>query len=166
MTALFTLLFLGMSPLDSEFPLASPERGSIDPRLLGVWFAAEPEESDDRSYFEFARFNGTEYLVNLVGVEKGKTTVMRFRAYLVRLGDRKVLQANPLGNEKQFYLAAFSFSDAGELSLRLVEETRIPAEIKGDREKLVVFLATRLDETLEDPAIEWRLVRRKKPAGS
>jgi hypothetical protein len=125
-------------PLDLPFPLGEPGPGSLDPALEGRWGWADPKDGENGE-FDFIPFNESEYVV--LGREKGKEAVGLLRVFTTRLGTAAFLNVCELkpGTKPSFLFARYSVT-GDELSLRIVDEKEVPAEVQGDSKALTKFL--------------------------
>lgn len=121
-------------PFEATVPLAEPERGSIDPRLAGIWLARG--DDDELSVLEFIPFNDAEYLVEWIGREGSKATRMQVRAYRVAIGEHRFLQLQPLNEEGKYLVGHYVMPDESTLVIRLVQDAIVPDEVSANPERL------------------------------
>lgn len=161
---LFLCFLLTGCPFESKIPIGDPVAGSLDSRLLGLWYWAD-STSGGVTRFTVLRFNSSEYYVETA--EEGGE-VERSRMYIVTVGGQQFLSINDLEDDdaaSSFLFARYSISEAGVLSLRFVGDKAIPESVASDRQALIDFLAARLDgSALDDPDGPFVLYR-SKPDG-
>lgn len=152
MAAAMILLVLPLAgcPLDLPFPLGEPGPGSLDPALEGRWSWSDAKKGEEGD-FVFARFNANEYVV--VGREKGKESLLLFRAFTTRVGASTFLNVAELKAGRPaptFLLARYGVKD-DKLSLDLVEESDVPKASQADPKALLAFLAAHPELPAPDP---------------
>lgn len=137
-------------PYESETPLAEPLADALDVRLTGVWQASDAENGKN-TRIVILPFNRSEYLIE--AFEEGEEPD-RFRAYLVAVGDERLLNVHELKLDEAaeaYWFARYSLSDEGRLALHFVGDKAVPKSVRGNRQELVNFLAAHLkDGSLED----------------
>lgn len=107
-----TLIVMGvllMSACDFQVPLSASNIIPIDNSALGIWqLVNEKEEPAEADVVTILRFSDTEYLLQ----HTSNGSSIYFRAYLIDVADRILLQAEVIGGEegppKESYKELFS----------------------------------------------------------
>ncbi|MDD5543112.1 MAG: hypothetical protein PHX83_08045 [Acidobacteriia bacterium] len=134
------ILLMGC-PYESTVPIGAPGPGSLDARLSGHWTSTDSKDGKVTK-IDFAPFNKTEYHVEAREQDQ-PTDVERYRVYTVKIGERLFLNINEIKTEAKpgpYYLAEYSFSKSGELSMRFVSDTVVPKSLQSDPKGLVNYL--------------------------
>lgn len=96
--SLMIICILLTSACDFDVPLSAENAIPIDRSLLGVWFSDNGEESiSDLVQIDVMEFSDNEYLIEYY---QDRSSLF-FRAYLIKVSDRLMLQAQLLGNEDE-----------------------------------------------------------------
>lgn len=141
---------------ESKVPIASSENSSIDLQLLGSWKSEHPETQTSEKLL-FLKFNDHEYFAEYL--EHDEDDVERFRAYKVMVDDIPFLNAQNIGeqedDEKSYSFFRYSFSEDGELILKMVSSDFVKTEFNTSQE-LFGFIKTHVnDEKLYEKPVKF-----------
>ena len=115
---LFLLAIILTAGCVHKTPITTDHTIEIDPQLIGLWesIAGEAKDDPDEDRMLVLKWSETEFLAQLPMGAKGEF----YRAYLVEIGGRTLLQAESVGNSvgRQFPTDRMSYP---VLSYELVE---------------------------------------------
>lgn len=144
--ALVAALLTGC-PFEADTSLGEPSE-PVDSRLIGVWSATD-SDSDETAQIKVTRSNDLECLVEIPDDNGGEPT--KLRVFMVRVGGEPFLNISEIkpNESERFVFGRYSFSDAGELSITLIDSKAVPGSLENDRQGLIDFL----ESHLKDPAL-------------
>ena len=94
--ALMIICILFTGACDFDFPLSTENTTPIDELGLGLWLELNEEETMDKpTFLNIMQFSDKEYLVHYY---QGESSFF-FRAYLIKVSDRIMLQTQVIGTE-------------------------------------------------------------------
>ena len=153
LAAALTIVFLTGCPFEAKVPLGNPAPHSIDPRLVGTWIGTTGQKGDSTEVRVLA-FNDAEYYVE---TRERNGQVARYRAYMTPVGGEQIVSINELGSDSSsssYFLARYSITPDGIVSIRFVGEKIVPKSLSSDREGLIKLLKDHAqDPDLDDPDV-------------
>jgi len=151
---------------ESKVPLASSEKSTIEPALLGDWMqVVEPakntgDEAESPSLLRIMKFNDHEYCACWQEVNDHKAIL--YRAYSVAVGDTKIVNVQFIGKEDHnivFVFFKYTVTDKGRLVLQMMNgESPLlkDKEFKTSGEFMTFVKEHLADETLFRDSIEFQ----------
>lgn len=143
-----TLALLGLAmvtgcPLSTDVPLAEPQDGVRDDRLIGTWVG---DDDGDSYRLLVVPFNRTEYYAELTGDDEPA----RLRFYVFAAGDERFLHIEELSTDRdhpEYLFAHYAITDDFGLAVKLVGSELVSEDVEPAA--LVDFLA----RNAHDPAL-------------
>ncbi len=153
LSSLFSLLLLLTGcPYYSKVPLTEIPKAPIDTALLGTWASDEIKTGADTGEIKIIAFNKNEYYIDLLGLNKGKIEIERYRAYITPVGKINILNLEDLKEKGNYSFLSYKIN-GNKLVLEIVSDECIKEKYKTSKDLLKAFSKKINDTTFFESGI-------------